>query len=293
MLYFSHHPILAMLRILSLALLLLPGCAADAPPSPDGPAEAVQADSLHPSWDEFFAAAGGTGTAVVLDAESGQQHVVNPQRARERFSPASTFKVYNSLVALETGVAPDVDSMYTWDGIERGGAWDQDHSLRMGMKNSTVWLYQELARRIGLERYAAAFAREPYGNNTLGDEVTMFWLGTPLRISADEQIALLDRLRQGTLAFRPDVQAAVRDLMLLEATDTYRLYGKTGWTWSADDRSDEIGWLVGWIERGEAAWVYALNVSPQDGDFDMRSARFGIRDAILRDLGLLPPPDGS
>ena len=285
--------LLVRLTVLAFALLAL-GCgqepAPEPSPSPSDAAETAMAamDTVRTDWGRFFEEQQAQGTIVVYTPATGQTQRYNPDRADERFSPASSFKVYNSLVALETGVVPNVDTMYTWDGVERGGAWDQDHSLRMGMRNSTVWLYQELAREIGRDQYDATFAREPYGNNALGEAVDAFWLGEPLAISANEQVAYLDRLRQGTLAFRPEVQADVREIMTLEATDAYTLYGKTGWTWTRDDRSDEIGWLVGWIERDGAAHVYALNVAPNGEAFDMRRARLGILHAVLDDLGLRP-----
>lgn len=286
------------LPVLALAFLVF-GCAEQPPPDPSAPeapeAPLVATDTVRTDWARFFEAEQAVGTIVVYDAATGQTQRTNPDRADERFAPASSFKVYNSLVALETGVVPNVDTVYAWDGVERGGAWDQDHSMRLAMRNSTLWLYQELAREIGRDRYDAAFAREPYGNNTLGDSIDTFWLGEPLKISANEQVAYLDQLRQGALAFRPEVQADVRGIMVLEDTDAYTLYGKTGWTWTEDDRSDEIGWLVGWIEHGDGAHVYALNVTPNGPDFDMRRARLGILHAVLDALGLrsLDPATGD
>ena len=43
--------------------------------------------------------------------------------------------------------------MISWDGTDWGFAsWNQDHNLRTAMKNSVVWFFLELARRIGTER---------------------------------------------------------------------------------------------------------------------------------------------
>ncbi len=268
----------------TLFVLLIPAAACQEQTPISAPEE-----TIHPEWGSIFDAHDATGTMVMLDAETGTRHVFNPERASERFSPASTFKVYNSLVALETGVVPNVDTMYAWDGVERGGAWDQDHSLRMGMRNSTVWLFQKLAEQIGKAPYEQAFAREPYGNGMVGDSIRTFWLGEPLAISANEQVAYLDKLRLGALSFRPEVQEAVREIMILEEAPEYTLYGKTGWTWTEEDRSDEIGWIVGWIERGDEAWVYVLNTVSNGPDFDMRTARRGILDGVLAEMELGPP----
>ena len=151
-----------------------------------------------------------------------------------------------------------------------------------------MWVYQEIARRVGEDGYRAAFAREPYGNGDTGGGIDRFWLDGALRISADEQVAFLDRLRRGDLAFRPEVQAAVRDVMTLEKGDGYVLFGKTGW--ARPDEPGEIGWLVGWVERAEGAHVFALNVEPLPGsDFDMAPGRMRLVRAILSGEGLLPP----
>jgi beta-lactamase class D len=263
------------------------GCTApDAGPDA-APAEPVATDTARADWGRFFAAEDARGTIIVLDTRTAQQHVYDPARAAERFIPASTFKVYNSLVALDTGAAPDVDSVFAWDGVDRSiSGWNRDHSIRTGIAASAVWLYQELARRIGEDGYRAAFAREPFGNGDPGGGIDRFWLDGALRISAEEQVTFLDRLRRGDLAFRPEHQAAVREVLLLEEGDGFRLFGKTGWAFP--DAPEEIGWFVGWVEREDGAWVFALNIEAVGPGLDMMTARRAITGAVLADLGLRP-----
>lgn len=279
---------------LLLAALLLAGCAAAPPVVPH---TAPPADTVRADWGRFFEDEGARGTIVVFDASTGRMHHYDPSRAAQPFIPASTFKVYNSLAALETGVVPDVDSVFVWDGQVRDiEAWNQDHSLRTGIAVSAVWVYQEVARRIGEDGYRAMFALEPYGNSDFRGAIDYFWLNGPLRISADEQVAFLDRLRRGDLAFRPEHQAAVREIILLEEGGDYRLFGKTGWTSTfggqfVTDYSSgpDIGWFVGWVETPQGPWVFALNLEADpasDLPFDMLSARLDITYAVLDDLGL-------
>lgn len=270
------------------ALLLLAACArpepvgveTDAPPA----TEASGAE-----WAQTFAREGAIGTFVLYDAGTGRTHRHDPDRAARRFVPASTFKVYNALVALETGVVRDVDSTFVWDGLELSvGAWNRDHSLRSGMASSTVWLYQRVAEAVGTERYEAAFAREPFGNGAVGDALTTFWLTGPLAVSADEQVAFLDRLRQGTLAFAPEHQAAVRDLLpVLAEGQGYTLRAKTGW--ALREGEADLGWLVGWVERPEGDAVFALKVEAAPGaEFDMIPGRLRLATTLLREAGVLP-----
>ena len=278
-----------------------PSAPASSAPAPDPPA----GDVARPDWARFFQAEGGTGTFVLLDVQTGQTQRLGPERAARRYLPASTFKVYNALVALETGVVTDPDSVFAWDGVEREvAAWNWDHTLRSGMESSVVWLYQRVARRVGRDRYRAAFRRQPVGDNQIGPDVGLFWLDNSLRISADEQVALMDGLRRGGLAFRPDVQATVRDLLpVLAGADLRladegggRMRAKTGWGGfdGASGERVQLGWLVGWVERDGRQAVFALNVELAADGFEMGPARLRIARAVLAAEGWLGQdvPDG-
>jgi len=274
-----------------LLALILPAVAACQPPATPAPARLVPADSVI-DLSDVFAAYDAVGTFVLLDVEAGRRLRHDPQRAATRMTPASTFKVFNALVALETGVvAPDVDSVqFEWDErARRIEGWNQDQSLRMSMRRSTVWVYQEIARRVGEERYHEAFAAEPYGNGDTSCGLDLFWLENCLRISADEQVAFIDRLRGGAAAFSPEVQSAVRELIVLEQGPDHALHAKTGW--ALRPGVGDIGWLVGWVERDGRSYVFALNLSGAGPGFDMQRARHGVLYAVLARMGLREPRD--
>ncbi|MDT0632603.1 penicillin-binding transpeptidase domain-containing protein [Rubrivirga litoralis] len=278
---------------------------ATAPPAAHAAAGGV-ADTVRADWGGAFERRGLTGTFVLYEPGAGRNPPgrnppgrnppgrtsrYNPDRAAERFVPASTFKLYNALVALETGVVGDPDSAFAWDGVERSvPAWNRDQSLRDGMRNSTVWLYQRVARRVGAGRYRAAFAREPYGNGLVGDSVETFWLLGPLAVSADEEVAFVDGLRRGALAFSPETQAAVRDLApVLVDTAGVRLRAKTGLALRAG--RPDLGWLIGWVERPDGDVVFALNAEAAGaGAADLVPARLAVAREILEGEGLLPRP---
>ena len=287
------------MRLLSAAAaLLLAACAA--PPTPEtvdadagrgGAGSAAAADTVRADWGRAFERRGLTGTFVLYDPGAGRTSRHDPGRAAERFVPASTFKLYNALVALETGAVGDPDSVFAWDGVERGvPAWNRDQSLREGLANSTVWLYQRVARRVGAGRYRAAFAREPYGNGLVGDSVATFWLVGPLAVSADEEVRFVDGLRRGALAFSPETQATVRGMApVLVDTAGVRLLAKTGYALRAG--RPDLGWLVGWVERPGGDVVFALNAEAVGPDaVDLVPARLAIAREILEGEGLLPRP---
>lgn len=153
--------------------------------------------------------------------------------------------------------------------------------LRDAIKASNVPVYQELARRIGLERMRDNLAAIPYGNTEIGDEVDTFWLKGPLQISALEQARFLARLAQDELPFAAQIQQSVREIALLEQGDGWVLYGKTGWTTAPEP---DIGWWVGWLTRDSRVYSFALNIDmPEKGDV---GKRMELGKACLRELGI-------
>src|SRR5262245_46624638 len=141
-----------------------------------------------PSLGTIFEEHHVQGTFVLLDAGTGQFTVHNSIRAAKRFIPASTFKIPNTLIGLETGAVKSVDEVLPYGGKPQPFPdWEHDMGLREAIRLSAVPIYQELARRVGLERMNEWVARLNYGNATIGTEVDRFWLSGPLEISAMEQ----------------------------------------------------------------------------------------------------------
>ena len=121
-----------------------------------------------------------------------------------------------------------------------------------------------------------------YGNMKIGNVVDRFWLDGPLAISAVEQTEFLSRLVGGKLPVSAEAMRAVRDITLLEKTETYELHGKTGWVF---DAGQQIGWWVGWIERDNKSYPFALNI---DMTRDEEAAkRISIGRECLKALGKL------
>ncbi|MGH8772939.1 MAG: penicillin-binding transpeptidase domain-containing protein, partial [Burkholderiales bacterium] len=134
---------------------------------------------------------------------------------------------------------------------------EQDMGLREAIKVSNAAVYQELARRIGLDRMRESVARMGFGNGETGSVIDNFWLVGPLRISAVEQTQFLARLVQNKLPFPDDAQAEVREIVLMERGNGWELYGKTGWVNFPDPG---IGWWVGWVQKGTRLYTFALNI---------------------------------
>jgi beta-lactamase class D OXA-50 len=230
-----------------------------------------------PELERFFSDKGVQGTFALLDPATDTVIVSNEARAKQRFTPASTFKIANSLLGLDTGVVESVEEVLPYGGKpQRLKAWERDMNLRDAIKASNVPIYQELARRIGIERIRAGVKKLGYGNMEIGDVVDRFWLDGPLAISAVEQTEFLGRLVEGKLPVSAESVRAVKEITLLEKTGTYELHGKTGW--HMDDKR-QIGWWVGWVQRDGKTYPFALNIDMKGDDDAARRIPLG-RDCL-------------
>ena len=228
-----------------------------------------------------FEPLGATGAFVLHHGEAGVQVVHDPELAAGRHPPASTFKIPHALIALETGVVTDEHETIPWDGMDRGGAgWNRDHDLDSAFRASAVWYFQELAYRIGRERMDRWLDRIDYGNRSTEGPIDQFWLYGGLRISPLEQVAFLRRLHAGTLPFSEENQAAVRRMMEHELPGGRQIAGKTGWT-----TLDGVhhGWYVGWTGAPTQPAFFALYVTSNAPDFNMRTAQRSILAALLKE----------
>ena len=179
-------------------------------------------------------------------------YIYNLQRASKRFSPASTFKIMSSLIALETNVALDENLIIPWDGVARRPEWDKDMNLREAFKVSCVPYYQALARKIGKVDMQKWIDTVKYGNKRTGPNVDDFWLNDTLQITPDEQVGFIKKLYFDKLPFAQRSQRIVRSLMLQEDSTHYKLYYKTGTQMPLRNNKKVIlAWIVGFVEKRE------------------------------------------
>ena len=239
--------------------------------------------NIQTKLNEIFDDAKVKGTFVLFDVTANRFTFHDQQRAETRFVPASTFKIPNSLIGLSTGAVSSVDEELPYGGEPQWmKSWEQDMGLRDAIKISNVPVYQELARRIGIERMQENISMINYGNNEIGDVVDTFWLRGPLKISAVEQAEFLARLAQGQLPLAAETQQAVREIVTLEKGHDWVLHGKTGW---AAGSTSHIGWWVGWVVKDSNIYSFAVNIDmPNKGD---AAKRTDIGKAALRLFNLI------
>ncbi|MCL1091590.1 class D beta-lactamase [Shewanella profunda] len=228
------------------------------------------------SWDPHFTQHQTKGVLVLWNENKQQGFTNNLKRANQGFLPASTFKIPNSLIALDLGMVKDEHQVFKWDGKSRSiAAWDRDHDLVTAMKYSVVPIYQEFARQIGEARMGKMIAVFDYGNEDISGNLDSFWLDGAIRISAKQQIDFLRRLYHNKLHVSERSQRIVKQAMLTEANGDYIIRAKTGYAVRAEP---SIGWWVGWVELDDNVWFFAMNM-------DMPSAdALPLRQAITKEI---------
>jgi beta-lactamase class D len=207
-------------------------------------------------------------------------------RSGEAKMPASTFKIPNSLIALEPGVVADPDKdIFKWDGVTRSiEAWNKDHTLRSAIAVSAVPVYQEIARRIGQERMQKYVDLLEYGNRDIGGGIDQFWLTGNLRIDPIQQVDFVDRLRRGVLPVSKRSQELVRDILPVTKAGDATIRAKSGLL-GAEIGKPSLGWLVGWAEKGDQQTVFAMNMDCKEPGHI--AARMTVTQQCLTDIGAI------
>ena len=259
-------------------LILTSGCKSN-----NGPVD----DSVKQYFDDNKVA----GCFGLWDNAQNQFTIYNLQRFRDSaYTPASTFKIFNSLAALSTGRIFSDTVVVPWDkkvrifpGGDTAKAWNKDMNMREAFEVSNVGFYQEMARRIGKDTMQHLLDSVKYGNHKIGGAVDTFWLDNSLKITADEELGFVKRLFFKQLPFQNREQEIVKDLMIREKTDKYTLAYKTGW--GTKENGNQLGWIVGWIEENMHVYFFSMNVESPDKNIDMITVRLNILKGILKQQG--------
>ena len=203
--------------------------------------------------------------------------------------PCSTFKIWNTLIGLETGAIKSADqAFYKWDGETRAvSEWNRNLTLKEAFQASCVPAFQNLARTIGSVKMQGWLDKIGYGDRDMSAGIDIFWLPAKGRktilISAGEQARLMCKLVTGKLPFREQSLAVLKDVMTVTKTDRGVLYGKTG-SGADNDGTYNLGWFVGYVESRGRAYAFACVVK---GDGVQGKDARAIVEKIMEAQGLL------
>lgn len=225
------------------------------------------------------------GTFVMVDARADTVFVWNQERAERRYSPGETFRIANAILALEAGVVQGIDDIVPFDAktyrpfddavsryfytppLNRSRESNPPRSLKDKIRVPGTRTFRWLARGIGTERMRDGLAKLNYGNLRVGNAVDRFWKNGSLQISALEQVEFLGRVARAEMPVSREILGKLRQLTLFEKTEHYELHSKSGWLISP---KPELGWWVGWVERGNDIFPFALNMDMDKGHLEDR-----------------------
>ncbi len=234
------------------------------------------------------------GSITVYDLEKDLWIYSDENDSKIGTLPASTFKIINSLIALETGIIKDEKQLIKWVGIQNVDTVHYGYrpdiykniSLAEAFDKSAVWVHLEIAKRVGREKYKYYLKRCGYGNQDFSEEGVDFWNFGAFKISPIEQINFLKNLYAGNLPFSKRTISIVKKIMVTEVGANYVIRAKTGMGILADQ---SIGWWVGYIETKGNVYFFATRLRADSAKFSDKFAqdRKAFTKSILKQLGIL------
>lgn len=229
---------------------------------------------------------------VVTDINKNEYICYNPERCKQRFSPYSTFKIPNSLIALETGVIKDENVVVAYDRNRHppqawwSKEWQNSQNMRSAIKHSVIWFYQEIAKKVGKTQYQKYLKQFEYGNQDISGSLDRFWLGSSLQISPNEQVEFLKKFYNNELSVSKRTTEIVKDIIVLEHNNDYKLSGKTGCA-RPESNCKTLSWLVGYLEKADNVYFFATNLEGNNQQEISSKKRIALTKQALKKTGLL------
>lgn len=207
------------------------------------------------------------GSILIYDLTDNTYYSNDFKWAKKGNLPASTFKIPNSIIALETDVVQNDSSLFKWNGEPRRmKIWEQDLVLRDAFHYSCVPCYQVVARKIGVKRMNEQLKKLNYGKMVVdSSSIDLFWLVGESKINQFEQINFLQRLHESQLPISEQTETIIKRMIVIDDNEAYKISGKTGWS-IRNGRNN--GWFVGYMETQNKVYFFATNIEPEQA-FDM------------------------
>ncbi len=227
------------------------------------------------------------GSITIYDYNNKKWIFSDKKDANKSTLPASTFKIINSMIGLEEVAVKDENEIINWDGVVRSHEdWNKDCDMKTAYKISNVPFYQEIARRVGRERYKYYLKACNYGNKKIGNKVDYFWLDGSLQISPVNQILFLKDQYEEKLPFSKRTFDIVKSIMINEQNDQYTLYAKTG---TSDIEGKDLAWWVGYFKTKDNVYFFATRIWKKTGTEieNFSQLRKDITYSALKQMGFI------
>jgi Beta-lactamase class D len=248
---------------------------------------------IRSDFQQYFDQCQVSGAIAVYDNKRGTWILSDTTNTQSLALPASTFKIINMLIALETKTIKDEHSIVQWPGstdtVKYGYRPNiyKNITVKEAFEVSAGWAFIEIAKKIDRSVYRKYLEACDYGNVDLSESGSDFWNFGSMGISPINQVEFLKKLYVGDLPFAKRNMDIVKRVMVSEKNDDYIIRSKTGWTMA---NQINTGWWVGYVEQRGGAYFFATRLI-QDRKFnrsDFSDCRKEITKKVLRDLNILP-----
>lgn len=224
---------------------------------------------------------GYEGSFVMYDLEQRAWSIYNKNYATLRVSPDSTYKIYDALIGLESGVISPEQSEILWDGTNYYfDAWNTDQNLFTAMRNSVTWYFQALDHKVGFQAVKDFIQEINYGNQNMTGSFSSYWMESSLKISPIEQVELLKKFHCDEFSVSSENIRTVKDSICLYSSPEASFYGKTG-SGRVNDQ-DVNGWFIGYIETSGHTYYFSSNIQGESGATGTAASEIAL--SILSDL---------
>lgn len=199
------------------------------------------------------------GSFVLYDTKANTWHIYNKNYAAMRVSPNSTYKIYDALIGLESGIITPDHSELKWDGSQYSfDAWNMDQNLNTAIQNSVNWYFQTIDKQAGFSTVKKYINEIGYGNKNINGDFSSYWMESSLKISPIEQVELLRKFYYNNFNFDPENITAVKNALRISSSNDGAIYGKTG-TGQVNYQNIN-GWFVGYVENSSNIYFFATNI---------------------------------
>ena len=229
------------------------------------------------------------GSTTIYDYKNKKWIYSDEADANKATLPASTFKIVNLLIALQSGVITDENEMVKFSEKQDTTLYGyrpeiyRDMTVKKAFEVSAGWVFVDLAKRIGKERYRHDLKACHYGNGNLSKKGIDFWNFGSFGVTPKNQIEFLVRIYEGKTTFSKRNTDILKEVMITEKTNTYIIRSKTGWTRA---NGKDIGWWVGYVERKDNVYFFATRITKKRSEVnpDFGSCRKDITREILKQI---------
>ena len=221
------------------------------------------------------------GSFVLYDNHLDSWKIYNLEEANKRIPPDSTYKIYDALLGLESGIITPEHSSMAWNGEHFSySAWENDQDLNSAMQNSVNWYFQTMDSQLGLNKIQEFLNEIEYGNQTTSSNLKLYWSDFSLKISPIEQVELLKKFNTNGFHLHSQNVLSVKNAIKIVGTSDGTFYGKTGT--GCIDGQDINGWFIGYIETSDHIYYFATNIRSDSNATGKKALE--ITSAILKKL---------